>query len=59
MNSTSIKHNVQSLIDSFSNEECAFDLLVAYGISKTALTCQDFRQTAEVIKYIIQEELRK
>ena len=38
MNSTEIKHNVQNLIDNFSKEEFVFDLLVAYGISKTSVT---------------------
>lgn len=38
MISTEIKHNVQNLIDNFSKEEFVFDLLVAYGISKTSVT---------------------
>ncbi len=38
MKSTEIKHNIQSLIDNFSKEEFVFDLLVAYGISKTSVT---------------------
>lgn len=38
MQSTEIKHNVQNLIDNFSKEEFVFDLLVAYGISKTSVT---------------------
>jgi hypothetical protein len=38
MKSTEIKNNVQNLIDNFSKEEFAFDLLVAYGISKTSIT---------------------
>ena len=38
MKSTEIKHNVQNLIDNFSKEEFVFDLLVAYGISKTSVT---------------------
>jgi hypothetical protein len=38
MKSTEIKHNVQILIDNFSKEEFVFDLLVAYGISKTSVT---------------------
>lgn len=37
MKSTEIKQNVQNLIDKFSKEEFAFDLLVAYGISKTSV----------------------
>jgi len=36
--STEIKHNVQNLIDNFSKDEFVFDLLVAYGISKTSVT---------------------
>src|SRR5690606_33234760 len=38
MQSTEIKHNVQNLIDNFSKDEFVFDLLVAYGISKTSVT---------------------
>ncbi len=38
MKSTEIKNNVQNLIDNFSKEEFVFDLLVAYGISKTSVT---------------------
>ena len=38
MKSSEIKHNVQSLIDNFSKDEFVFDLLVAYGISKTSVT---------------------
>lgn len=38
MKSTEIKHNVQNLIDNFSKDEFVFDLLVAYGISKTSVT---------------------
>ena len=38
MKSTEIKHNVENLIDNFSKEEFVFDLLVAYGISKTSVT---------------------
>ena len=38
MKSTEIKHNVQNLIDNFSKEEFVFELLVAYGISKTSVT---------------------
>lgn len=38
MKSTEIKHNVQTLIDNFSKDEFVFDLLVAYGISKTSVT---------------------
>lgn len=38
MNSSEIKQNVQHLIDNFSSEEFVFDLLVAYGISKTSVT---------------------
>lgn len=38
MKSTEIKHNVQTLIGNFSKEEFIYDLLVAYGISKTSVT---------------------
>lgn len=38
MKSTEIKHNVQNLIDNFSKDEFVFDLLIAYGISKTSVT---------------------
>lgn len=38
MNTKEIKHNVQNLIDNFSKDEFVFDLLVAYGISKTSVT---------------------
>jgi type II restriction/modification system DNA methylase subunit YeeA len=38
MKSSEIKHNVQTLIDNFTKEEFVFDLLVAYGISKTSVT---------------------
>lgn len=38
MKSTEIKHNVENLINNFSKEEFVFDLLVAYGISKTSVT---------------------
>lgn len=38
MKSTEIKHNVQNLIDNFTKDEFVFDLLVAYGISKTSVT---------------------
>ncbi|MCS3531158.1 DNA methyltransferase [Chryseobacterium sp. JUb7] len=38
MKSTEIKHNVENLIDNFSKEEFVFELLVAYGISKTSVT---------------------
>ena len=38
MKSTEIKTNVQNLIDKFSKEEFVYDLLIAYGISKTSVT---------------------
>lgn len=38
MKSIEIKHNVQNLIDNFSKVEFVFDLLIAYGISKTSVT---------------------
>ena len=38
MKSTEVKNNVQHLIENFSEEEFIYDLLVAYGISKTSVT---------------------
>lgn len=38
MKSAEIKHNVQNLIDNFSKEEFVYELLIAFGISKTAIT---------------------
>lgn len=38
MKSTELQHNVQDLVDNFSKEEFIYDLLVAYGISKTSVT---------------------
>lgn len=38
MKSTEIKTNVQNLTDNFSKEEFIYDLLIAYGISKTSVT---------------------
>lgn len=38
MKSTEIQHNVQNVIDNFSKDEFVFDLLIAYGISKTSVT---------------------
>lgn len=38
MKSTEIQHNVQNVIDNFSKEDFVFDLLIAYGISKTSVT---------------------
>ncbi|SDU11538.1 Methyltransferase domain-containing protein [Polaribacter sp. Hel1_33_78] len=38
MKSTEIKTNVQNLIDNFSKEEFIYNLLIAYGISKTSVT---------------------
>lgn len=38
MKSTEIQTNVQGLIDNFSKEEFIYDLLIAYGISKTSVT---------------------
>ena len=38
MKSTEIQHNVQTLIDNFSKEEFIYNLLIAYGISKTSVT---------------------
>lgn len=38
MKSSEIAHNVQYLIENFSKDEFVFDLLIAYGISKTSVT---------------------
>ncbi|WP_442267640.1 DNA methyltransferase [Tenacibaculum sp. ZS6-P6] len=38
MKSTEIKYNVQNLTDNFSKDEFIFDLLIAYGISRTSVT---------------------
>lgn len=38
MKSIEIKHNVKNLIDNLSRDEFVFDLLIAYGISKTSVT---------------------
>lgn len=38
MNSKEIQNNVQSICDNFSKEEFVYDLLMAYGISKTSIT---------------------
>lgn len=38
MKSTEIQTNVQALIDNFSKEEFIYELLIAYGISKTSVT---------------------
>lgn len=38
MKSTEIQHNVQQLIDNFSKDEFIYELLLAYGISKTSVT---------------------
>jgi len=38
MKSTEIQHNVQNVINNFSKEDFVFDLLIAYGISKTSVT---------------------
>lgn len=38
MKSTEIQHNVQNVIDNFSKEDFVYDLLIAYGISKTSVT---------------------
>lgn len=38
MKSTEIQHNVQALIDNFSKEEFIYELLIAYGISRTSVT---------------------
>ncbi len=38
MKSSEIQHNVQTLIDNFSKDDFIYDLLIAYGISKTSVT---------------------
>jgi hypothetical protein len=38
MKSSEIQHNVQHLVDHFSKEDFIYDLLIAYGISKTSVT---------------------
>lgn len=38
MKSTEIQNNVQNIINNFSEEDFIFDLLIAYGISKTSVT---------------------
>lgn len=38
MNSHEIEHNVKRIIENFSKEDILFDLLLAYGISKTSIT---------------------
>src|SRR5690606_435482 len=38
MNSHEIEQNVKNIVDNFSKENFIFDLLLAYGISKTSIT---------------------
>jgi hypothetical protein len=38
MSSTEIHNNVEQIIADFSKEEFIFDLLLAYGVSKTSIT---------------------
>lgn len=38
MNSHEIEHNVKRIIESFSKDDFLYDLLLAYGISKTSIT---------------------
>jgi hypothetical protein len=38
MNTSQIEKNVTALVDNFNKEEFVFDLLKAYGISKTSIT---------------------
>lgn len=38
MNSHEIEHNVTRIIENFSKEDFLYDLLLAYGISKTSIT---------------------
>jgi hypothetical protein len=38
MNSHEIEQNVKRIIENFSKEDFLYDLLLAYGISKTSIT---------------------
>jgi hypothetical protein len=38
MNSHEIEHNVKTIFENFSKDNFLFDLLLAYGISKTSIT---------------------
>jgi len=38
MNSHEIEHNVKRIVEIFSIEDFLYDLLLAYGISKTLIT---------------------
>ena len=38
MNTKDIEHNIQSVFEHFSKDEFIYDLLIAYGISKTSVT---------------------
>jgi hypothetical protein len=38
MNTKEIEQNIQNIIDNFSKEDFIYDLLLAYGISKTSIT---------------------
>jgi hypothetical protein len=38
MNSHEIEHNVKRMMENFLKENFLFDLLLAYGISKTSIT---------------------
>lgn len=38
MNTKEIEQKIQNIIDNFSKEEFIYDLLLAYGISKTSIT---------------------
>jgi hypothetical protein len=39
MNSHEIEHNVKRIIENFSKENFLYDLLLAYGISKSTINC--------------------
>ena len=38
MNASQIEKNVIALVENFNKEKFVFDLLLAYGISKTSIT---------------------
>jgi hypothetical protein len=54
MNSNEIESNVKRIFENFSKEEFPFDLLLAYGISKTSITRLkkgDFNLSKKRVKY--------
>lgn len=38
MNTKETEHNIQAIFDDFSKEKFIYNLLMAYGISKTSVT---------------------